>query len=116
MDHQSAENAPVLYCTYEKSTNRCNTEIYCSFSLKPDQLLVLILYIYVRGNLLWTEIFFSTYRPSCLIESYGSPGGYWLVCVRLLAAHLLNLNFIFLSDNLTVTAECAAGLADVSCC
>ncbi len=38
------------------------------------------------------------YRPSCLIEAYVRPEKYWLVWAGPLANHLLNFNFIFLSD------------------
>ncbi len=48
-----------------------------------------------KHGLKW--VFLSMYRPSCLIEAY-EPEKYWLVCVGLLAAHLFNLNFIFLSN------------------
>ncbi len=44
------------------------------------------------------NVFFSMYRPSCLIEAYARSEKYWLLCGGLLANHLYNLNFIFLSD------------------
>jgi hypothetical protein len=50
-------------------------------------------------------MFFSKYMPSCLIGAYGSPGNHWFVYVWLLAAHLLNLNQIFLSDSAPTTTE-----------
>jgi hypothetical protein len=56
--------------------------------------------------------FFLMYRPSCLIEAYVRPEKYWLVWAGLKANHLLNFNFIFLSDGLTVAAERAAGPSD----
>ncbi len=44
------------------------------------------------------NIFFSMYRPSCLIEAYFIPEKkYLLVCTGLFANHLFNLNFIFLA-------------------
>ncbi len=50
------------------------------------------------GNRSWTKtFFFSIYRTSCLIEAYGGPKKYWLVCGRLLANHPFNLNCIFLA-------------------
>jgi hypothetical protein len=53
------------------------------------------------------------YRPSCLIEAYGGPEKYWLVCVVLLANYLFNLNFIFPSDGISAAAKLATGPADV---
>jgi hypothetical protein len=53
------------------------------------------------------------YRPSCLIEAYGGPEKYWLVCVVLLANYLFNLNFIFPSDGISAAAELATGPANV---
>jgi hypothetical protein len=50
-------------------------------------------------------MFFSMYRPSCLIEAYVGPEQYWLVSAGLLANHLLILKLIFLSDGLTVASE-----------
>ncbi len=44
------------------------------------------------------------YRPSCLIEVFVRPEKYWLVWAELKANHLLNFNFIFLSDGLAVAA------------
>jgi hypothetical protein len=44
-------------------------------------------------------VFFSLYRPSCLIEAYFRPEKYWLVWTGPLANHPLNFNFI-LSDGL----------------
>jgi hypothetical protein len=46
------------------------------------------------------NVFFSMYRPSCLIEAYGGPEKYRLVCVGLLVAHVIKLNLIFLSDGI----------------
>jgi hypothetical protein len=40
--------------------------------------------------------FFLMYRPSCLIEAYGSTEKCLSVYVRLLAAHLFNEDAIFL--------------------
>jgi hypothetical protein len=59
-----------------------------------------ILYIQggaVNRGLQW---FFSMYRPSCLIEAYGGPEKYRLVCVGLLVAHVIKLNLIFLCDGI----------------
>ncbi len=67
------------------------------------------------GGQLWTKMGFSMYKPSWLIEAYGGPEKYWLVCVGLLVNHLINLNSIFLSDGVSAAAEWAAGLADVFC-
>jgi hypothetical protein len=53
------------------------------------------------------------YRASCFIEAYVRPGKYWLVCARLLANHLFNLNFIFLRDGLMAVEKWSAGFADV---
>jgi hypothetical protein len=65
----------------------------------------------------WIKLFFfnSIKRPSCLIEAYGGPETYWLVCVGLLAAHEFNINFIFLKDGIPVAAERAARPVDVFC-
>jgi hypothetical protein len=48
---------------------------------------------------------FLTYWPSCLLEAYGGPEKYWLLCFGLLAAHIYDLNFIFLSQGLLAVAE-----------
>ncbi len=40
-----------------------------------------------------------------LIEAYGSRENYWIVCVGLLAAHLFNFNFSFLSYGLPAMAD-----------
>ncbi len=47
------------------------------------------------GGQSWTWMFFSMYRPSCFIEAHFRPEKYWLVCVGLLANHVLNSNFIY---------------------
>jgi hypothetical protein len=57
-------------------------------------------------------VFFSMYRPSCLLKAYVRPEKYWLVWAGLLANHPFSLNFIFLSYSLKVAAEGAAGPAD----
>jgi hypothetical protein len=41
--------------------------------------------------------FFSSYRPSCLLEAYFRPEKYLLVSAGLKANHLFNFNLIFLS-------------------
>ncbi len=59
------------------------------------------------GGQSWTRrvIVNVQYRPTCLIEAYFRPEKYWLVCSRLLANHLLNLNLNFLSDGVAAAAE-----------
>jgi hypothetical protein len=57
-------------------------------------------------------VFFSMFRPSCLIEAYGRSEKYSLVWAGLKANHLFDFNFFFLSVSLTAAAERAAGLAD----
>jgi hypothetical protein len=47
------------------------------------------------------------------IEAYVRPEKYWFVWARPLAKHLLNFNFIFLSDGLTEAAERAKCFADL---
>jgi hypothetical protein len=46
----------------------------------------------------------------CLLETYVRPEKYWSVCVGLLANHLFDINFIFLSDSLMVATERATVL------
>jgi hypothetical protein len=48
-----------------------------------------------------------------IYEAHVRPEKYWLVCAGLLANHLFDLNFIFLSDSLTVAGEREAGIADI---
>jgi hypothetical protein len=54
---------------------------------------------YRWANQSWTERFCSLYRYSYLIEAYGSPGKYLVVCWGA-AVHLFNVNFIFLSGGI----------------
>jgi hypothetical protein len=53
------------------------------------------------------------FRSSSLIEAYVSLGKNWLVNLGLLAVHLFNVSFVFLSDSLPAAAKWAAGLGDV---
>jgi hypothetical protein len=48
---------------------------------------------------------FLMYRPSCLTEAYGGLEKYWFVWAGLLAIHLFNLSFIFLSNCIPVAAK-----------
>jgi hypothetical protein len=61
--------------------------------------------IYRVGRSIMDKMFFSMYRPSCPIEANVRPEKYWLVCAGLLANHLFNLNFIFLSKGVLAEAE-----------
>ncbi len=49
--------------------------------------------------------FSSMYRPSCSIEAYSNHEKCWLLYVGLLAVHLLNFFFIFLSDGVPAAAK-----------
>ncbi len=69
------------------------------------------------GGQSWTKtIFFSMYRPSCLMEAFIRSKKYWFVWAGPLANHLFNFNFTLLSDGLTVAAERVACFADMDRC
>ncbi len=58
--------------------------------------------MYIQGWVINRGInrFFSMFRPSSLIEAFGSLEKGWLVCAGMLEAHLLNVSAIFLHDGL----------------
>jgi hypothetical protein len=65
------------------------------------------LHIYTVGpsRVVDLNVFFSMFRPSCLIEAYVRPEKYWLVWAGPLDNHLNNFYFIFLSDRLMAAEE-----------
>jgi hypothetical protein len=51
--------------------------------------------MYRVGDESWTKVVFSKYRPSSLIEAFGSHEKGWLLCIDLLGIHLFYIATFF---------------------